>query len=60
MWIENIDIPWAVATAAEAPKDVEQLREAVLVELNSYWADRLETCRPKNGRTGCHCRKRHY
>ena len=43
MWIENIDIPWAVATAAGAPKDVEQLREAVLLELNSYWADRLET-----------------
>ncbi len=43
MYIENIDIPWVVATAAGAPQDVDQLREAVLVELNSYWADRLES-----------------
>jgi hypothetical protein len=42
MMIENIDIPWAVATAAGAPSDVAQLRDAVLVELNSYWANRLE------------------
>ncbi|MGA2259220.1 MAG: hypothetical protein ABSG53_31490 [Thermoguttaceae bacterium] len=41
MWIENIDIPWVVATAAGAPTDVEELRDAVLAELNSYWADRL-------------------
>jgi hypothetical protein len=41
MFIENIDIPWVVATAAGAPTDVEQLRAAVLVELNSYWADCL-------------------
>jgi hypothetical protein len=41
MRMENIDIPWVVATAAGAPQDVEQLREAVLVELNSYWDDRL-------------------
>jgi hypothetical protein len=41
MCVENIDIPWSVATAAGAPEDVEQLREAVLAELNSYWADRL-------------------
>ncbi len=41
MCIENIDIPWAVATAAGAPASVEQLREAVLAELNAYWIDRL-------------------
>ncbi len=41
MCIENIDIPWTVATAAGAPADVEQLREAVLDELNAYWANRL-------------------
>src|SRR5208337_3257547 len=27
MWIENIDIPWVVATSADAPQDVEQLRD---------------------------------
>ncbi len=41
MWIENIDIPWVVATAAGAPKDAAQLRQEVLVELNSYWTNRL-------------------
>jgi hypothetical protein len=47
MWIDNIDIPWAVATADGAPNDVEELRDAVLAELNAYWADRLETLPPK-------------
>ena len=41
MCMENIDIPWVVATAAGAPSDVEELREEVLAELNSYWEDRL-------------------
>jgi len=41
MHIENIDIPWAVATAAGAPEDTEELREAVLAELNAYWSNRL-------------------
>ena len=41
MSIENIDIPWVVAQAAGAPADDEELREAVLAELNSYWANRL-------------------
>ena len=40
MSIENIDIPWVVAAAA-VPADAEELREAVLAELNSYWANRL-------------------
>ena len=43
MCVENIDIPWAVATAVGAPENVEQLREAVLAELHSYWADCLES-----------------
>ncbi|MEI8372920.1 MAG: hypothetical protein WCJ35_08810 [Planctomycetota bacterium] len=41
MWIENIDIPWVVATAAGAPEDATQLRQEVLEELNSYWTNRL-------------------
>jgi hypothetical protein len=39
--VKDIDIPWAVATAAGAPKNVERLRGEVLKELTSYWADRL-------------------
>ena len=39
--LEDIDIPWAVATATGAPNDVEQLRRAVDSELTAYWADRL-------------------
>ena len=42
MCLENIDIPWAVATAAGAPEDPGQLREAVLEELHAYWTDRLK------------------
>ena len=41
IWLEDIDIPWAVATAAGAPSDVEQLRDAVRAELTSYWGERL-------------------
>jgi hypothetical protein len=39
--LEDFDIPWAVATAAGAPQDGEQLRCAVRKELVSYWADRI-------------------
>jgi hypothetical protein len=39
--IEDIDIPWAVATAVGAPEDIEHLRCAVLTELAAYWADRM-------------------
>ena len=46
MCLEDIDIPWTVATAPGAPKDVEQLREEVLTELVAYWDDRL-TALPK-------------
>jgi hypothetical protein len=40
--LEDIDIPWAVATAVGAPQDVEELRDAVHLELVSYWANRLK------------------
>jgi hypothetical protein len=39
--LADFDIPWAVATAAGAPQDVEQLRGAVRTELVSYWAERI-------------------
>jgi hypothetical protein len=45
--IENIDIPWAVATAQGAPEDAGELRDAVLIELNDYWADCLDLLPPK-------------
>ncbi|MGA2030930.1 MAG: hypothetical protein ABSG68_01635 [Thermoguttaceae bacterium] len=41
IWLEEINIPWTVATAAGAPRGMERLRGAVLAELASYWADRL-------------------
>lgn len=47
MCIENIDIPWSVATAAGAPQDTEELREAVLEELNAYWSNRLAALPPQ-------------
>jgi hypothetical protein len=37
----GINIPWVVATANDAPKAPEQLREAILAELMSYWRARL-------------------
>jgi len=37
----EIDIPWAVATASDAPEDVDLLREAVRVELLSYWKNQI-------------------
>ena len=44
LWDGDIDIPWVVAGAADAPNDEEELRHAVRDELISYWAasvDRL-------------------
>lgn len=41
MCLDSIDIPWSVATAAGAPTDSGQLREAVLEELNAYWTNCL-------------------
>jgi hypothetical protein len=40
--LEDIDIPWAVATAVGAPHDTDQLCDAVQTELTSYFADRLQ------------------
>ena len=39
--LADIDIPWAVATAAGAPADMEQLTDVVRAELDSYWTERL-------------------
>jgi hypothetical protein len=39
--LEDINIPWVVATAGEAPSDAEKLHLAVRAELMSYWADCL-------------------
>ena len=36
----DIDIPWVVATAPDAPPDADDLREAVRAELRAYWAER--------------------
>jgi hypothetical protein len=40
LWDADIDIPWVVATAADAPQDADDLREAVRAELTAYWTDR--------------------
>jgi len=37
----QIDIPRIVAETDGAPDNVDELHEAVLVELAAYWADRL-------------------
>lgn len=42
------DIPRLVADADGAPDNAEELREAVHVELKSYWADRLASLPPKS------------
>lgn len=41
LWLEDINIPWTVATAVGAPEDVGELRRAVHTELASYWSDRM-------------------
>jgi len=40
LWDADIDIPWVVATAPDAPQDVDDLRKAVRAELSAYWAER--------------------
>lgn len=40
LWDSEIDIPWAVAMALDAPQGADDLREAVRAELTAYWADR--------------------
>ena len=37
----QIDIPWVVAAAPDAPGDADNLREAVQAELKAYWKDRI-------------------
>jgi len=41
LWDAEIGIPWTVATAADAPENPDELREAVRVELTAYWAKLL-------------------
>ncbi len=44
----DIDIPWVVATALDAPEDTGDLRDAVRVELFAYWANRMASL-PRTG-----------
>ena len=37
----EIDIPWVVAEAADAPDRADELNEAVRAELVAYWAEQL-------------------
>ena len=37
----EIDIPWMVADAADAPETADALHEAVRAELIAYWAEQL-------------------
>jgi hypothetical protein len=39
-WDGEIDIPWVVATARDAPEDTDDLRKMVRAELKAYWAER--------------------
>lgn len=41
IWLDDIDIPWAVATAADAPENEDERRDAVRAELASYWAEQM-------------------
>jgi hypothetical protein len=41
LWDTHIDIPWTVATADDAPEQVDELREAVRLKLIDYWAKRV-------------------
>jgi hypothetical protein len=43
----GIDIPWIVAEAAGAPFALDELREAVRVELISYWKRKLNSLPPE-------------
>lgn len=36
----DIDIPWIVAAASDAPQGEDDLRVAVRAELTAYWAER--------------------
>ena len=38
---DDIDIPWMVAVATDAPESADELQEAVRAELIAYWAEQL-------------------
>jgi hypothetical protein len=48
LWDTDIDIPWVVAQAADAPEDADKLRAAVRAELGAYWEKRM-TSLPRTG-----------
>jgi hypothetical protein len=37
----DIDIPWLVAQATDAPQTTDELRKAVRAELSALWAEQL-------------------
>jgi hypothetical protein len=39
----QIDIPWVVAAALDAPRDADDLQRAVRAELTAYWARKLHS-----------------
>ncbi len=49
MWDTDIDIPWVVALAVDAPPDADALRAAVRAELGAYWDMQL-TSLPRTGK----------
>jgi hypothetical protein len=49
MWDTDIDIPWVVALALDAPPDADSLRAAVRAELAEYWEKQM-TSLPRTGK----------
>lgn len=49
LWDTDIDIPWVVAQAADAPRDADELRAAVREELAAYWEQQV-TSLPRTGK----------
>jgi len=49
LWDTEIDIPWVVALAVDAPPDGDALRAAVGAELAAYW-DRQMASLPRTGK----------
>jgi hypothetical protein len=45
---KEINIPWVVAKASDAPHAADELREAVHGELVAYWADRMASLPSKS------------
>jgi hypothetical protein len=48
MWDAEINIPWVVAEAVDAPRSLKELRAAVGEELAAYWKSRLNLL-PREG-----------